>query len=112
MIFQVVRTSIAKKSYIFVIFRGGGGPDPLSPLGQKLWFLRKSVKLHVCVIKSKELSSRTVSNNHLGLIYTSGLLFDNVICLPDIICLRTFLLSCKPRVTVTSCFVNKVIRDL
>ena len=30
-IFQGIRTSITKKSYIFVIFRGGGGPDPLSP---------------------------------------------------------------------------------
>ena len=29
---QGIRTSIAKKPYVFVIFRGGGGPDPLSPL--------------------------------------------------------------------------------
>ena len=26
-----IRTSIAKKPYIFVIFQGGGGPYPLSP---------------------------------------------------------------------------------
>ena len=30
MIFQGIRTSIAKKPYIFVIFEGGG-PEPLSP---------------------------------------------------------------------------------
>ena len=30
-IFQGIRTSIAKKPYIFVIFFGEGGPDPLSP---------------------------------------------------------------------------------
>ena len=28
--FQRIRTSIARKPYIFVIFQGGGGPDPLS----------------------------------------------------------------------------------
>ena len=32
-IFQGIRTCIARKPYIFVIFQGGGGPDPLSPLG-------------------------------------------------------------------------------
>ena len=32
MIFQGIWTSIAKKPYIFVIFQGGGGLDPLSPL--------------------------------------------------------------------------------
>ena len=30
-IFQGIRTTIAKKSYIFVIFKGVGGPDCLSP---------------------------------------------------------------------------------
>ena len=31
---QGLQTNIAKKLYIFVIFRGGGGgPDPLSPSG-------------------------------------------------------------------------------
>ena len=30
-IFQWIWDSIAKKPYIFVIFSGGGGPDPLSP---------------------------------------------------------------------------------
>ena len=30
-IFQGIRTSIAKKPYNFVIFQGGGGPGPLSP---------------------------------------------------------------------------------
>ena len=30
-IFQGIRTYIAQKSYIFVIFQGGGGPDPLPP---------------------------------------------------------------------------------
>ena len=34
MIFQGIQTSIAKKPYIFVIFQGVGGTDPLSPL---LW---------------------------------------------------------------------------
>ena len=29
-IFQVIRTGIANKPFIFVIFQGGGGPDPLS----------------------------------------------------------------------------------
>ena len=29
-VFQGIRTSIAKEPYIFVIFQGGG-PDPLSP---------------------------------------------------------------------------------
>ena len=34
MIFQGIRTSIAKKAYIYVIFRGGGGgPDSLPPSG-------------------------------------------------------------------------------
>ena len=28
MIFQGIRTSIAKKPYIFVIFQGGGGVEP------------------------------------------------------------------------------------
>ena len=33
-LFQGIRTSIATKSYIFVIFQGGGvGPDTLSPSG-------------------------------------------------------------------------------
>ena len=37
-IFQGIRTSIAKKPYIFVIFQGGGGgPDPLSPLWIRPW---------------------------------------------------------------------------
>ena len=31
-IFQGIRTSIAKKPYIFVIFQGGGGAEPLSLL--------------------------------------------------------------------------------
>ena len=31
-IFQGIRTCIARKPYIFVIFQGGG-PDPLSPSG-------------------------------------------------------------------------------
>ena len=31
-VFQGIRTSIAKKPYIFVNFHGGGGPDPLSLL--------------------------------------------------------------------------------
>ena len=31
-IFQGVRTSIAKKPYIFVVFQGGGDPDPFSPI--------------------------------------------------------------------------------
>ena len=30
--FNGIRTNIAKKSYLFVIFQGGGGPDPLYPL--------------------------------------------------------------------------------
>ena len=30
-IFQGIWTCIARKPYIFVIFQGGGGPDPLSP---------------------------------------------------------------------------------
>ena len=30
-IFQGILTSIANKSYIFVIFQGGGGPDPMTP---------------------------------------------------------------------------------
>ena len=30
-IFQGIRTSIAKKSYIFVIVQGGGGANPLPP---------------------------------------------------------------------------------
>ena len=30
-IFQGIWTSIAKRPYIFVIFQGGGGPDPCSP---------------------------------------------------------------------------------
>ena len=30
-IFQRIQTSIAKKPYIFLIFQGGGGPEPLSP---------------------------------------------------------------------------------
>ena len=28
---MIYRTSITKKPYIFVIFRGGGGPEPLPP---------------------------------------------------------------------------------
>ena len=32
MIFQGIWARIAKKPYIFVIFQGGGGPDPLPPL--------------------------------------------------------------------------------
>ena len=32
-IFQRIRTSIAKNPYILCSFRGGGGPDPLSPSG-------------------------------------------------------------------------------
>ena len=33
LVFQGIRTSIAKKPYIFVIFQGGGGGglDPMSP---------------------------------------------------------------------------------
>ena len=31
MIFQGIRTSIAKKPYIFVIVQGGGGRPPLDP---------------------------------------------------------------------------------
>ena len=31
MIFKGIQTSIAKKPYIFVIFQGGRGLDPLSP---------------------------------------------------------------------------------
>ena len=30
LVFQGIQTSIAKKPYIFVIFQGGGCPDPLS----------------------------------------------------------------------------------
>ena len=30
-------TSIAKKPYIFVIFEGGGGPDPLYPIWIRTW---------------------------------------------------------------------------
>ena len=40
-IFKVIRTSIAKKPYSFVIFRGGGGgPDPcsLTPLDPRMIF--------------------------------------------------------------------------
>ena len=37
-IFKGIRTSIAKRPYIFVIFQGGGGgPDPLSPLWTHTW---------------------------------------------------------------------------
>ena len=39
---QVTRTSIAKKPYMFVIFQGGGGPDPppaLDPPKVKTYFL-------------------------------------------------------------------------
>ena len=37
--FQGIRSSIAKKFYVFVIFQvgGGGGPDPLSPLWIRAW---------------------------------------------------------------------------
>ena len=31
---------MAKKPYIFVIFQGGGGPDPLSPLWVRTCFLQ------------------------------------------------------------------------
>ena len=31
-IFQGIRISIDKKTYIFVIFQGGGGPYPMFPL--------------------------------------------------------------------------------
>ena len=33
MVLQGIRASIAKKPYTFVIFQGGGSPDPLSPSG-------------------------------------------------------------------------------
>ena len=36
-IFKLIRTSIAMKPYIFVIYTGGGGPDPLSPLWIRPW---------------------------------------------------------------------------
>ena len=31
--FQRIRTSLARKPYIFMNFQGGGGPDPLPPSG-------------------------------------------------------------------------------
>ena len=43
MIFQGIQTSIAKKPFIFVIFRGGGGGPPLDPrmaLSKKIYKLK------------------------------------------------------------------------
>ena len=37
-IFKGIETSIAKKPNISVIFQGGGGPDPLSPLWTRPWY--------------------------------------------------------------------------
>ena len=39
-IFQGIRTSIAKTSYSFVIFQGWGDPDPLSPIWIRACFIR------------------------------------------------------------------------
>ena len=45
MIFQVIRTSTARKPYIFVIFQGGGGrPDPISPLWIRPCWLKNIFK--------------------------------------------------------------------
>ena len=35
--FQGIRTNIVKKPYFLKFFRGGGGPDPLSPLWIRPW---------------------------------------------------------------------------
>ena len=35
-IFHAFRTSFAKKTHIFVIFQGGGGPDHVSPLDSRM----------------------------------------------------------------------------
>ena len=37
MIFQGIRTSIAKKPYIFLIFQGGGSWPPATPLWVRAW---------------------------------------------------------------------------
>ena len=48
MTFQGIRTSIAKKSYIFVIFQGGGrGSDPVPPMDPRMALSKKIYKLKV-----------------------------------------------------------------
>ena len=51
MIFQGIRTSIAKKPYIFVIFQGGwGGPDPLFPPLDPHMMCKSFIKSAVSII--------------------------------------------------------------
>ena len=59
-IFQEILTSIAKKSYICVIFQGGG-PDPLSPLWIRPWTGENSVlyvQIKVIASESYHLGQR------------------------------------------------------
>ena len=51
MIFHEIRTSIAKKPYIFVIFGGGGGgpdPCPLSGSAHAKYAMMRTPNLQVC----------------------------------------------------------------
>ena len=58
LVFQGFWTSIAKKPYIFVIFQGGGGPDPQSlPLERPCIDVASNQVLH-CLQSKNNLPSK------------------------------------------------------
>ena len=54
MIFQGFCTSVAKKHYIFVIFQGGGSPDPLPPLWIRTYAYGFRLERCECVMPGKQ----------------------------------------------------------
>ena len=70
MIFQGIRTRIAEKPYIFVIFRGGGGGGRLDPrmsyggesFGVRPFFIVDPIILEACLIMLFSVDER----GHLG----------------------------------------------
>ena len=65
MIFQGIKTSVAKKSYIFVIlFKGGGTGPPVPPLGPPMLNHRKLK--HSCMAHQDNVGYHVEMSVHTG----------------------------------------------